>query len=208
MLQYSTVEPATLAILNDLMKISELSNFYLVGGTNLSLRYGHRISIDIDLFSVVDFEPSLISELLEKNFPQKDNTFRATSIGVFANINNVKVDLIRNHYHPLIYEPELIDGIRFYDERDIAAMKIFAILRRGAKKDFYDVFELLKKFSLKEIIGFYEKKYPAQKLFITIPQTLTYFDDANESEDPVSLTNTSWEEVKLALQKVVNDFLR
>ncbi len=208
MLQYRTVEPSTLALLNKLMQIPQLKKFYLVGGTNLSLKFGHRISVDIDLFSTEDFIPSDISSILEKNFKNDELLYRNTSIGVFATINNIKVDLIRNHNHPLIFKAETIDGIRFYDDRDIAAMKIFTILKRGQKKDFFDIFELLKKYNLAQIIDFYEKKYPSQNLLITIPQAITYFDDAEESEEPISLNNTTWEDVKKGLQKAVNNYLK
>lgn len=208
MLQYSTVEPTTLALLKELMSIPELSNFYLVGGTNLSLRYGHRISIDLDLFSNIDFSPEEIINALGTKFNSENNNFRPTSIGVFANINEVKVDVIRNHNHPLIFETEIIDGIRFYDTRDIAAMKIQAILRRGQKKDFFDIYELLKHYNLESVIKFYNLKYPHQDLFETIPQAITYFEEADESVDPISLRNENWDEVKKGLQKVVNEYLK
>lgn len=50
MLQTKTVEPGTLSLLKELMELPILNNFSLVGGTALSLKYGHRISIDLDLF--------------------------------------------------------------------------------------------------------------------------------------------------------------
>jgi predicted nucleotidyltransferase component of viral defense system len=108
----------------------------------------------------------------------------------------------------LIFETEIIDGIRFYDARDIAAMKIQAILRRGQKKDFFDIYELLKHYNLDNIIKFYNLKYSHQELFVTIPQAITYFEEADESEDPISLRNESWDEVKKGLQKVVNEYLK
>lgn len=55
MLQYSTIVPHTLDVLKKLMQIPELTDFYLVGGTALSLYFCHRLSIDIDLFSIKDF---------------------------------------------------------------------------------------------------------------------------------------------------------
>ena len=55
MLQYSTIVPHTLDVLKKLMQISELTDFYLVGGTALSLYFCHRLSIDSDLFSIDDF---------------------------------------------------------------------------------------------------------------------------------------------------------
>ncbi len=208
MLQYSTVEPSTLVLLRELLKIPELSHFYLVGGTNLSLRYGHRISIDLDLFSNIDFVPNELSETLKFKYNQEHDFIRPTTIGVFASIRGVKVDLIRNHFHPIIEKTENIDEIRLYSSKDIAAMKIQAVLNRGAKKDFFDLFELLKHFSLQDIIQFHKMKYPTQTLPITIPQVLTYFEDADESEDPISLRNDTWDDVKKGLQKVVNDYLK
>ncbi len=68
MLHTKTVEPGTFALLNRLMALPELNNFYLVGGTALSLQYGHRISVDIDLFCNEKFENEVILKVLEKEF--------------------------------------------------------------------------------------------------------------------------------------------
>lgn len=51
MLHKETVAESTLELLKQLMALAELSSFSLVGGTNLALRLGHRISVDIDLFT-------------------------------------------------------------------------------------------------------------------------------------------------------------
>ena len=64
MLHFETVEPDTLRLLNRLMSYETLKNFYLIGGTGLSLRYGHRKSIDLDLFSTVQFESSAVRDYL------------------------------------------------------------------------------------------------------------------------------------------------
>ena len=56
MLQLKTVEPNTFSILKQLMEIDELKDFSLVGGTALSLLYGHRQSVDLDLFSNKSFD--------------------------------------------------------------------------------------------------------------------------------------------------------
>lgn len=90
---------------------------------------------------------------------------------------------------------------------DIAAMKINAILKRGVKKDFWDAAELLNHYSIDDFIHFYHQKFPSQQLAIAIPQALTYFDDAEESEDPVSLKDQTWESVKQKIQDKVRDYL-
>ena len=54
-LQYQTVKPILQTTLEKLMAIAEFNSFTLVGGTSLSLRYGHRMSDDIDLFTDVEY---------------------------------------------------------------------------------------------------------------------------------------------------------
>lgn len=86
-------------------------------------------------------------------------------------------------------------------------MKVNAILGRGKKKDFWDLAELLLHYSVKDICSFYTKKFPSQQLLISIPYALTWFNDADETEDPVSLKGQTWESVKKFIQKKVREFL-
>lgn len=207
MLQKQTVEPSTFSLLSQLMNLEVLSTYNLVGGTGLSLKLGHRISIDIDLFSKEKIENEVIINCLSETFQNKFVLISSNKVGIFCKINNIKVDLI--HYNfDLINPIEEFEDVRIVSSEDIAAMKIQAILGRGVKKDFYDLFELLNQFSLNEIIQFHKSKYPLQTLNITIPQAITYFEDADESEDPISLRNETWDEVKKGLQKVVNEYLK
>lgn len=207
MLQKQTVEPSTFSLLSQLMNLEVLSTYNLVGGTGLSLKLGHRISIDIDLFSKEKIENEVIINCLSETFQNKFVLVSSNKIGVFCKINDIKVDLI--HYNfDLINPIEEYENIRITSSEDIAAMKIQAILGRGAKKDFFDLYELLKHFTLAEIINFHKTKYPLQTLNITIPQAITYFEEADESEDPISLRNETWDEVKKGLQKVVNEYLK
>jgi len=189
------------------MLLEELSTCSLVGGTALSLKFGHRKSVDIDLFSEKDLSIESIIKALTAEF-KSDFIYekQQPKFGLFCYINNVKIDII--HYpHPLLKSIEVIDNIKLYSELDIAAMKINAILGRGVKKDFFDLVELLKHYSLEVIIDAYQKKYPNQHYIISIPNVLTYFVDAEDSPNPISLNNTSWEEVKDILKTAVRNYL-
>ena len=64
MLHTESVEGNNLDILKRLMQMEELSSFNLVGGTALALRYGHRLSIDLDLLSSSAFDNEFIFQLL------------------------------------------------------------------------------------------------------------------------------------------------
>lgn len=208
MLQYSTVEPRTLAILKQLMQIDELADFHLVGGTALALYYGHRKSIDLDLFLVGSFDNGRIARLLESHFSGFAYRNLNNPIGLFGMIDDVKVDLVKYLHHPMIGTPTIDDGIRIYSKEDIIAMKVAAIMKRGVKKDFWDIAELLQHYTIQNFIDFYSEKYPSQQLMISIPYALVYFDDAEESEEPISLKEQTWDGVKTFIREKVNDFLK
>ncbi len=207
MLHTNTVEPRTLAILKALMTIAELNDFYLVGGTCLSLRYGHRISVDLDLFSVSNFDNETLVEIVRKHLPLEIRT-TTNPLGIFGFIEDVKVDFVKHYRFPQIGNAITEDGIRMFSDKDIIAMKVNAILKRAQKKDFWDVAELLQHYSVQDFISFYEEKYPDQRLMISIPQALIYFVDAEVSEEPVSLKQQTCENVKHTIKQKVSEYLR
>ena len=155
MLQTQTVDRSTLGLLKDLMDMPELKQFALVGGTNLSLRLGHRLSIDLDLFTNEPFNTEGLARALTTQFPNTTIASRSETM-LFAYINEVKIDMVLLPY-PYIEPVEDYDGIRLVSLSDIVAMKMSAIARRGVKKDFWDVAELLDMYSLSEMIAFYKE---------------------------------------------------
>lgn len=107
------------------------------------MRYGQRKSIDIDLFSTRDFDNNHLVENLKENGFVFHEAFYSNKIGVFGNINNVKVDFVRHHQFPVLQPIEKNQVLRMFSDPDIIAMKIQAVLRRAVKKDFWDIAELL-----------------------------------------------------------------
>ena len=82
-------------------------------------------------------------------------------------LNEVKIDIV-NYTYPWLDDVVYKDGIRLASPRDIAAMKITAIEGRGTKKDFVDIYFLLKKYSLKNLLDFYSQKYPDSSSFMAM----------------------------------------
>lgn len=192
MVQTNTVTPGTLSLLRSLMSLEILQPYYLVGGTALALQIGHRLSFDIDLHGKVplDYE-NLVKELeqLGKVVPIKE----FDKVHQFV-INDVRVDIVNRNYS--LIKPILkIDGIRMASLEDIAAMKIYAIESRGYRRDFVDLFCLLDKFSLDQIIQFTHEKYPSTNM-LHVTRSLLDFHDAEEDEDPKMFNPISWEAVK------------
>lgn len=207
MLQTQTVEPGTYALLKELMSLPVLQDFALEGGTALSLYYGHRHSIDLHLFSNKAFDNEEVNYELNIYFGERIKTRTSTKVGIFAFIDNIKVDIVRIP-HPIIRPIRTIQGIRFYTPEDIVAMKVQAILNRAQKKDFYNVEELLKHFSVLDFINRHKEKYNTQNLYITVPQALIYFDNAEDSDSPKGLMGQSWRSVKNNIQAKVRDYLK
>jgi predicted nucleotidyltransferase component of viral defense system len=196
-----------LALLKDLIAFNELREFSLVGGTALALRYGHRHSEDLDLFCNQSFDrQALMNSLIfryAEDFVHQETGFKRS---LFCSIQGVKVDAVY-YPHPQIRSTVFKDGIPMYADEDIAAMKIQAILGRGKKKDFWDLALLLETYGLDNIMNWHTEKFPNQMLLISIPQTITYFDDAETSKDPECLRGLSWEEVKSIIRKAVREYL-
>lgn len=185
-----------------------LADFQLVGGTALALKYGHRKSIDLDIFTDKPFEQEVLIRNLQDTFQASfayEGNF--SKWGVFCFIDNIKVDIIY-YPHPIIGNFQEVENIRLASDKDLIAMKIQAILGRGVKKDFWDIAELLKHYSLQEMIEFHKEKYPNQFLGITVPQALVYFEDAENSPEPVSLNKKTWDDIKHFITKKVNDYLK
>lgn len=205
MLYTQTVTPATLELLMQLMGLPELNNLALVGGTNLSLRLGHRVSLDIDLFSNVQFDIRTIKDTIHAHFPSaiKLDEMKQT---IWYNINGIKTDIVLHEYKYL--QPvETIDGIRLVSVPDIIPMKLGAVSGRGAKKDFWDIAELLDLYSIKEMLQFYQMKYQSNDIGFVI-RSLVYFDDAEIQNDPISLKKISWSDVKKKIEHAVKDYIK
>lgn len=208
MLHIQTVEPRTLSLLKKLMTIPSLQPFSLVGGTALSLRYGHRSSVDLDLFFHEKFDyKSIENELMLEFGSDFEYESGHKNFGIFCYIQKIKVDIIYFPHLPIAAIDEE-DKIRMYSSADISAMKIQAILGRAKKKDFWDLHELLQHYPLQQLIDWHKQKYPSQMLAISIPNAISYFAEAEESETPVSFKNQTWERIKKGISEAVSDYLR
>ena len=205
MLHFETIEPGTLTILKELQLLPELDGFHLVGGTALALHFGHRKSIDLDLFGD-SLDKTKVMDVLKRRFKKVEFIDSPSEGTLFCFIEEIKVDIVE-YPHQLLLDPISQSEIILYDLPDLSAMKMNAILRRGTKKDFWDIHELLAHFKLEQIIMYFEKKFPDQRQLISLPQALVYFDDADLSPDPICLKGLKWATVKIGIQKKVRDYL-
>ena len=193
MLYLKAVHPDTLSLLINLQQEPLLTPFYLAGGTALALHLGHRKSFDLDLFGQSRLPIEELAGLL-KSYPDARELLRSKNITVWS-IADVKVDIVNYHYAP-IGKPIEENGLRLLSIEDIAAMKLEAIKGRGKKRDFYDLFILLQKYSLKELLSYHQKKFKDDSTFLIV-KSLTFFEDAEADPPIIALTHKpDWENVK------------
>lgn len=182
------------------MSETDLAPFTLVGGTALSLQIGHRMSFDLDLFGFPEMlDIPKISSLL-MDYGELEQLTASRNI-YSVKVNGIKVDFVRYKYDWLS-DVQTRQHIRLAGLEDIAAMKISAITGRGRKRDFTDLYFLIKQFSLSQILGFYEQKYPDGNRFLVM-KSLLYFADAEEDEDPVLFQPADWAIVKKTIEEEV-----
>ena len=168
-------------------------DFYLSGGTALALHLGHRISEDLDFFTSKKFENEFFisqimdigGEIISESRGTIHSFFKGTKLSLF-------------YYHYPVLDPFIkFRGLKIASLKDIACMKAIALSQRAEKKDFFDLYEILKRTTFDELKQMLLQKYGKSRVnCYHILKSFFYFDDAEGSPDPTSLNNTSWPVVK------------
>ena len=181
-------------VADELASRSVLEDFYLAGGTGLALQFGHRRSIDLDLFRESEFASAGLRDRLRGLEALRK---LATSPGtVHLQLHGVKVSFL--HYpYPLLFPLRQCDHIAVADPRDIACMKLDAIANRGSRRDFVDLCLAAKTYGLREIFDWFAIKYASVSYSRThLFKALTYFEDAEQEPMPDMLVPLEWTDVK------------
>ncbi len=203
MLHIETVTPALLGIIRNVCAEPFFDQFRLVGGTALSLDLGHRMSVDADFFTNEPFEKEEAMQVLQKILPNF-MVLKSSPHGFAGTYQGIKMDMY-TWGMPFLLPAIETEGIRKADIRDIAALKLEAIIQRKEEKDFRDVHALLKKFSLSELIDFFKTRYPHHNAKMLTDHLLA----ASYIERDLSVylfDETSWEQVGLDIEQVVKNF--
>lgn len=214
-LQFQTVRPILRSTLEHLMALEDFAPFRLVGGTSLSLRYGHRMSDDIDLFTDAEYgslDFHNLQDVLRREFPYCSGDCREViSFGVSYLIGNskencVKLDLF--YTDTFIRPAEQHGNIRIAAVDDIIAMKMDVLARGGRKKDFWDLHLLHNHYSIEQMLSLYEERYPYGATHKECINGLLDFSIADSDPDPVCLQNKYWQLIKLDFTEWVENSTR
>lgn len=208
MLFKNTVSPECFELLKRIHASSAFHEFALAGGTSLSLRIGHRISVDLDFFSEKNFNSENLAEIISKEFRN------CIVLVIEKNTVNVMIESIKvqflGHLYGTLRPYEILEDTKHYSFEDIAAMKLNALANRGEKKDFWDYSFLLERLLPLDTIEHFQRKYQKRDPWHVI-KSLSYFQDADNQPDPIIIKPVSWQEVKknvLQAQKEIMSHLK
>lgn len=194
-----TLPPDTAKLLNLLRQSNPdfLASFYLSGGTALSLQLGHRESEDLDFFTQHPFKPELIEQQLLTYGKLSETELSNGTLNAY--LNGVKLQFL---YYPYRLIKPVVDweGIPLSSIIDIACTKLQTVGMRGSRKDFIDIYFLLKQMPLEALLSYTKEKYRESDYSEThILKSLVYFDDAEAQPMPRMHKDVSWEQIKQAI---------
>lgn len=212
---YKAVPQNVASLLSKLSSFPLPNNTFLAGGTAVTLYLGHRVSIDIDLFTEEHFLTGPIIEAIQRlHIVHKEDVSDKDSL--VAEIEGVRLSLFYYPYpllEPLYYDD--VNNMSLASLIDISTMKTVAIVQRGAAKDFVDLKAIMEAtgMSLDHLIGATLKRYGTREDYTYhIKRGLVFFDEAEQGLKDVILLKGSlqypidqaeWEGVKRFFTKIV-----
>lgn len=211
MMFYNTVNDILKDSLTIIMASEEFKDFRLVGGTALSLQLGHRMSIDIDLFSDADYG-SIDFERLD-NFLNSSFTFvdhfsdiepamgKSYLIGTDKD-QAVKLDIY--YTDSFIRSAIVANGVRLATIEEIIAMKVDVVQRGGRKKDFWDLHECIPKYDIGTMLALHAERYPYSHDRDLILKNFIDFTIADDDFDPICLQGKYWEFIKENIENAID----
>ncbi len=207
-LQREILSQEQLQLLNILE--NHFKEFVLGGGTALAMQIEHRKSFDFDFFSQKEISRNLLLKI--KEIIPVDRMARDTGDELTIYSDNIKITIL---YYPFaeVFKNTVIDkDLRYFPLATIAAQKAYAIGRRGAYRDYYDLYTILdqKYLTLEEIIKNSEDIFASvfnSKIFL---QQLVFFDDLTDLEIlPIDETQKipNQDTVKKFLESIVSKYV-
>lgn len=200
---WEALTPATIRAFHRVANLPFIDQFYLAGGTGLALHLGHRFSVDIDFFSQDDLAVgSAQRDALRILLADASLVITFDTDGTFVvNWREVGLSFFRLALYPLVEEPLAVEGVPLASIQEIGAMKLAAIIGRGTRKDFVDLYFILQIVSMEELFKVASIKYAQVHSFpVSAVRAMAYFSDAEAMPMPRMLDRTPWAKMKKYLE--------
>ena len=153
----------------------------LGGGTAIMLLLGHRRSFDLDVFISKPIQKNLLVKLKTTYQSRLSRPFVDSGDELSVVISpQTKISFIFFPFKPL-HKTIKTNSLAIFSPEDLASNKAYVIGRRGAWRDYVDLFFLLKYgIDFPKVIIEAKKRFGgafSEKLFL---EQLTYFDDLKD----------------------------
>ena len=194
---WDAITPTMREVLRHIGTCPFASRFYLAGGTALALRLGHRRSVDLDFFSgTEEIGQKTRDEILNAFSSLNPEALEAVEGNLLLVLRDMHVGFFGYSY-PLLAPTDSVEGVALAATVDIGLMKLDALINRGSRKDFYDLFFILQQIPLPKLLILGRTKYPYARDFeLMAMESLVLFDNADRDLQPQLLTNIIWDQVK------------
>ena len=185
-------------LLKNITEIVSIPNYYMIGGTALSLQLGLRESFDFDFCVPEQFNNEILLEELGKLGTMEVKQNQKGTCDVIVNGVQISFFYYPNKIIKNLIIPEEMPKLKLASILDIAVMKLVAIGGRGAKKDFFDLYNILTKSDIMilELANGLLQKCGENINYANIIMGLSYFEDAEQEILPQNFVDYDWEKIK------------
>lgn len=194
---WNVVTPNMQRLLIHIGEQSFSHRFYLAEGTALALQIGHRRSVALDFFSATDeVEENSRNEIIARLSLFPTQVIESVGGNLLMLVDGIRVGFFGYGYS-LVGEPVRFENVLLASLYDIGLMKCDALISRGSRKDFYDLFFISRSIQFSDLIKLGEKKYPLFRDFpLMVLESITLFDNADRDVQPELFDQTPWDHVK------------
>ncbi len=167
--------------------------FYLAGGTGLALRLGHRVSIDLDFFSAVDdITRRTRQEILTTLSSLSPQALEDVDGNLLLEVSGLHVGFFGYGY-ALLEPTDHVENMALASIVDIGLMKLDALISRGSRKDFYDLYFIAQQIPIPTLLRLGETKYPYARDFeLMAIESLVLFENADRDILPTMFVDVAW----------------
>jgi predicted nucleotidyltransferase component of viral defense system len=194
---WQAITPTMREMLRFVGRQSFSERFYLAGGTALALRLGHRVSVDLDFFSATDeITRPTRQEILTALASLSPLTLEEVDGNLLLEVSGLHVGFFGYGY-PLLEPTDTLEQIALASVVDLGLMKLDALISRGSRKDFYDLYFIAQQISLPRLLQLGETKYPHARDFeLMAVESLVLFENADRDIQPTMLAEVAWADVR------------
>lgn len=197
-MNWNVIDEERYKLLKNITEIVNISNYYMIGGTALSIQLGLRESYDFDFCVPEQFNNEILIEELKNLGELEIKQNQKGTLDVI--LNGVQVSFFY-YPNPVIKDfvnVEEMPKLKMANVLDIAIMKVIAIGGRGAKKDFFDLYNIMNKtkITIDELAKGLIKKCGDNINYLNVIMGLSYFEDAEAEILPKTFVKYEWEDIK------------